>query len=106
MSEESKHITVENNEAGRRFEAELNGYMAVAKYRLEPGQIVFYHTEVPEAIEGEGVASILIRTALDTAREKRLEVVPLCPFVAAYIRRHQAYLDLVPPQYRARVLQG
>jgi hypothetical protein len=49
---------------------------------------------------------MLARAALDTARADGLEVVPLCPYVAAYIRRHQEYLPLVSQPYQAKVTEG
>ncbi len=105
MADEANKIEVTNNEAEGRFEALFDGERAVALYQREGQKIIFTHTEVPEALEGHGVASVLVRTALDTARTQQLEVIPLCPFVAAYIRRHQEYLDLVPTQYQERVRQ-
>jgi predicted GNAT family acetyltransferase len=80
----------------RRYEARIGDELAgFAAYRLEPGHITFTHTEVGAAHEGRGVGSQLARTALDDARTRGLRVTPLCPFIAAWIRRHPAYADLV-----------
>jgi predicted GNAT family acetyltransferase len=46
-------------------------------------------------VEGTGVGSQLVRGALDDLRVRGLRLVPLCPFVAAYVRRHPEYADLV-----------
>jgi uncharacterized protein len=73
-----------------------------AAYRRRNGRIAFIHTEVDEALEGRGLGSALVATALDDARRERLEVVPLCPFVAAVIERHPEYQDLVAADYRER----
>ena len=70
-------------------------------YIREGKQIIFLHTSVPPALEGHGIANKLARTALEDARANGLMVVPECPFVASYIRRHQEYLDLVPESERA-----
>jgi predicted GNAT family acetyltransferase len=56
---------------------------------------VFTHTEVQPEAEGKGVASELIRRALDDVRRRGLSAVPLCPFVRAFIARHPDYQDLV-----------
>ena len=53
------------------------------------------HTEVPEALAGRGVASKLIRGALEMVRAQGLKVVPQCPFVAAYMGKHPEYDDLI-----------
>jgi hypothetical protein len=53
------------------------------------------HTEVPEALSGQGVGSRLVRGALDLIRAEGLMVVPSCSFVAAWIGKHPDYADLV-----------
>ncbi|MBC7166573.1 GNAT family N-acetyltransferase [Phenylobacterium sp.] len=90
---------INNSEAGR-FEVRLGGDVAFAEYRLLKTGILFPHTEVPPAFEGKGVGSKLVRTALDYAREHGQAVMPVCPFFASYIRRHEEYHDLVHPDYR------
>ena len=61
---------------------------------------MFTHTEVPPAHEGQGIGSALIRFALAAARERGVEVIPICPFFAAYIKRHEEVQDLLDPAYR------
>jgi uncharacterized protein len=89
-----------------RFEIHLDGRLAgFAQYRTkDPTLIVFTHTEIDDAFEGRGLGSALVRTALDTARDRGLSVRPDCPFVRAYIARHpDEYLALVPEELRARL---
>jgi predicted GNAT family acetyltransferase len=86
---------VTDNRAEYEFELVVDGYRAVAAYQMEGDTIVFTHTIVPPPIEGRGVASKLIKAALDSARDRGLKVVPQCPFVRAYIERHPAYADLI-----------
>ena len=88
-------LKVENNEKAHRFQTEIDGWRAFIQYRKDADQIVYLHTEVPEALEGQGIGSRLAKTALEYARDHHLKVVPLCPFVAAYIRRHAEYAELV-----------
>lgn len=95
MSDEVNDVTVRNNEAERRFEVEIDGRLALIDYILAGKTITFTHTEVPEAFEGQGIGSRMARTALTYAQENDLKVIPLCPFVAAYIRRHPEYQPLV-----------
>lgn len=92
-------IEVHNRPDAQRFEARLGDEVAFADYHLKNRVIIFTHTEVPEALEGQGVASRLIRVALEHSREQGYQVVPLCPFVAAYIRRHPEYRALVLPRF-------
>lgn len=87
--------TVRNNAGEHRYELIVDGHVATAHYRLQPGVITFDHTVVPEALGGRGVGSALARGALDDARAQGLKVVPQCPFIAGYIKKHPEYADLV-----------
>ena len=100
---EMNNLKIENNEGAQRWEAHLDQHLAVAEYRRRGETIFFIHTEVPPELEGLGVASQLVKTALDDARRQHLAVVPFCPFVAGYIRRHPDYKALVSPDYRELV---
>jgi predicted GNAT family acetyltransferase len=97
-------VTVANNETAQRYEARVDGQLAVIIYQQLGDRIVFMHTEVPEALEGHGIAGKMAQFALEDARARHLAVIPQCPFVAGYIRRHPEYADLVPPGDKARLL--
>ena len=90
--------TVADNPAELRYElrrgSELVGQI---RYATEPGLLVLIHTEVAEAVEGQGLGSVLVRGALDDIRARGLRVSPVCPFVLSYLKRHPEYADLVDP---------
>jgi uncharacterized protein len=89
---------VTDNAGARRYELQIDGEVAgVALYELEPGRIVFTHTEVMPAFEGRGVGGQLAKSALDDVRSRGLKVIARCPFIAEYIRRHPDYADLLEP---------
>ena len=88
-------LSVRNNEEAGRFEIDVDGEIAVSNYIIRGKTIYFTHTEVPSAAEGRGIGNILARAALDYARANRLRVVPRCKFIAAFIKRHPEYQDLV-----------
>lgn len=92
-------VTVQNNETEERYEVLINGTLAKIDYERQGDTIILIHTEVPSALEGHGIAGKLARTALDDARARHLAVVPFCPYVASYIRRHPEYKELVPQKY-------
>lgn len=96
-------VEVTNNQRAHRYEAWIDGVLAHIQYNRTGDRITFLHTEVPPALEGRGIGSTLARAALEDARARGLEVVPLCPFVSAYIRRHAEYLPLVVREHRARL---
>lgn len=106
MSSEHASYEVIDNKATERYEVHAEGHTAILTYKRRGNRITLVHTEVPPPLEGRGIAGMLARTALEAARADGLDVVPLCPYVAAYIRRHQEYLPLVSPPYRAKLITG
>ncbi len=94
-------IEVDDRPGEQRYEATIGGRLAgIAAYRPRPGARVFTHTEVLPEWEGRGVGGRLARAALDDVRASGLQAVPRCPFIAAWIRRHPEYEDLVPAAER------
>ena len=92
-----RNSTVRDNAAARRFELDVDGDLAIALYRIDGDTMIFTHTEVPARLQGQGIGSKLVRGALDAVRARRMRVLPLCSFVADYIRRHPEVQDLVDP---------
>jgi hypothetical protein len=86
--------TVRNNPVLSRFELETERGTAVALYRTAPGVLTIYHTEVPPALRGRGIASRLVHDVLEQIRAKGLKVVPGCGFVRHYMETHPEFDDL------------
>ncbi|MGW4425826.1 GNAT family N-acetyltransferase [Streptosporangium sp. NPDC004631] len=90
------HVDVKLSSTGDLFEAEVDGRQAGRlEFIRRDGVITYTHTEVNAEFEGKGVGAVLVRTALDAARVEGVRVVPFCPFVKGWIRRHPEYADLV-----------
>ncbi len=100
----SDEPVVTDNPEQSRYEILLDGSVAgFAEYTLHDDHITFTHTEVDDAYGGQGLGSKLARGALDGARGAGLAVLPPCPFIARYIKKHpQPYLDLVPEDKRGK----
>ena len=88
MTRATQRLTIRHNEERHRFEVALDGELARADYRIEDGVMRIFHTEVPVAFEGRGIAAMLVRAAIDHAREHGLKVQPACSYVRSYMRRH------------------
>lgn len=90
-------IAIADATEGKRYEIRVDGELAgFLQYRLHPELIELVHTEIDEEFEGRGFGSQLISFALDDARKRGLAVLPFCPFVNDYVKRHRQYVDLVP----------
>jgi uncharacterized protein len=87
--------TVRDNKSRNRFELDVAGGIAFANYRLAPSTVIITHTETPRALRGRGIASDLVRGALELIRTDGRKVVAGCGFVVDYLRRHPEFSDLV-----------
>ncbi len=97
MSDLSEQVVVTRNEDEHRWEARIGEDLAgFAAYQLTDELVVFTHTEVEPAFEGRGVGGALARAALDEVEaEGTRKVMPLCPFIKAWIARHPDYRPMV-----------
>jgi len=84
-----------NNKERQRYELRVERGIAVAYYEPKGDSLVFTHTVVPKRLQGQGLASILIKAALADVRKRGLKIVAQCPFVAGYIERHPEERDLL-----------
>lgn len=79
-----------------RFALELDGaQVGEAAFVDDEGRRIFYHTRVDPDLKGQGLGGRLVSEALDATRAEGLRVVPVCPYVQAFLRRHAEYADLV-----------
>jgi predicted GNAT family acetyltransferase len=82
--------------AAQRYEAHRDGALVgFLEYVVKRGRIALVHTEVPPEHEGQGIAGVLARFALEDARRRALRVIPICPYVRTFLERHPEYADLV-----------
>jgi predicted GNAT family acetyltransferase len=93
-------IPVRDNRERSRYEAKIDGLLAVVDYNRIEGGIVVSHSEVPKPLEGRGIAGAMYRALLEAARAENLRVIPVCPVFAVYIQRHPETHDLVDPGFR------
>jgi uncharacterized protein len=99
----STEIVVQDNPDEQRYELLVDGsLLGSLQYRPRPGAVALIHTEVSPSLEGRGLGARLVAGALDDIRARGLQVVPICPFVRAYIRRHPNDADLVVERARDR----
>lgn len=100
MSSDANDVRVRDNQEAGRFEAEVDGHLAVCEYLVTPDGMRFIHTVVPDALAGRGIGSKLAKTGLDACRARGLQALPDCSFIAGYIRKHPECHDLVHPSYK------
>lgn len=86
--------TVRDNRALSRFEMDVDGRVAFANYRMTPQAVIITHTETPRALRGRGIASELVKGALDLIRADGRKVIAGCGFVVDYLRKHPEFADL------------
>jgi predicted GNAT family acetyltransferase len=81
---------VNDNRPAHRFELVVDGQMAFLSYERTPERLTLVHTEVPLPLRGQHLAAALVKAGLHTARTEGLQIVVVCPFAKAYLRKHPA----------------
>ncbi len=101
-------VEVRDNPDAARYEIREDGQLVGSlRYRLKSDRITLIHTEIDDGYSGRGLATELVRGALEDARTRRLTVVPRCSFVASFIRRSpDDYLPLVAPALQEQLMHG
>jgi uncharacterized protein len=93
---------VTDNPAASRYEVHVGGALAgFVLYHLSGQRITLIHTEIDPQFQGAGLATRLARYSLDDARKRHLAVLPSCPYIRSWIKKHPEYVDLVPEDHRA-----
>ncbi|MGW5525076.1 GNAT family N-acetyltransferase [Gordonia sp. NPDC003950] len=95
-------VTVSHNPDARRYEIHAEGRLAgFTNYRDRPddggAERVFFHTEVSDEFAGRGLATILVREALDASRDAGFTIVGVCPLVAAFLKKNPDYAPSTRP---------
>ncbi len=81
-----------------RFTIAVDGKdVGLAAFVDHDGQRIFHHTEVDDAYEGRGLASIMVGEALAATRDAGLRIVAVCPMVQKYVEKHPDFTDAVDP---------
>ncbi|KAA9331770.1 GNAT family N-acetyltransferase [Adhaeribacter soli] len=90
------NISFRNSEEDSQFQVHTQGSQGMIEYeKLGEKHLDLYHTEVDPELEGKGVARVLVQRALEYCRQQNYQVTPTCTYVAAYIKRHPEFQDLV-----------
>ena len=83
-----KYQDIELNKGTHRFEIIVDGFTSFIEYEESPNRIALLHTEVPKELEGHGVAAALVEKTFHYIEEHNLRLLPYCPYVASFLRRH------------------
>ncbi|MFF2727804.1 GNAT family N-acetyltransferase [Streptomyces sp. NPDC058008] len=89
---------VRNVDARHRYEILVGEVRAgFTAYRDRDERRVFFHTEIDDAFAGQGLASVLVREALTEVRQSGRRIVPVCPYVAKFLKKHEEFADITDP---------
>ena len=100
MTDLSPDPEIRDNTELHRYELPVGDRVAVVTYNLSEPNLMITETLVPEALEGQGIASRLAQHVLGDARARGLLILPVCPFFSAYLQKHPEHADVVHPRYR------
>ncbi|MGK6352659.1 GNAT family N-acetyltransferase [Parapedobacter sp. DT-150] len=92
---ELQDLPIVKNEAQRQYQLEVDGQLAFIDYKQVSRRVYLIHTEVPKALEGRGIAAALVSKVLTDMEQNGEVLVPLCPYVQAYLKRHPEWARLL-----------
>lgn len=98
-------IIVKNSNLSR-FEMYFKGYLSHIDYQINDGIMHLTHTEVAKELAGQGVGSQLIRSSLKMIEKENQRIVPVCPFVLAFIRKNSEFQKLLVPGFQLNEKTG
>lgn len=105
MKPEYLDLPVIKDEEANEYQMQVGDDRAIIVFRETPLQIALLHTEVDPPLEGKGAGSAIIEKVLTLIEESGKSLIPLCPFVLAYIKRNPAWWRIVDERYKD-VAQG
>jgi len=88
-------LQLEVNDALHRLELEIEGSIAFIEYKLIDEMLFLIQTEVPAELKGKGAASAIVQKALEYAKVNNYKIVPICPLVQSYLKKHKEWNDIV-----------
>ncbi|MET9917564.1 GNAT family N-acetyltransferase [Streptomyces sp. NPDC006435] len=98
MTQPAAAPVVQRVDSEHRYEILVDGVTAgLTEYHDRDEQRVFYHTETGEAFAGQGLASVLVQQALEDVRASGKHIVPVCPYVAKFLKKHEEFADITDP---------
>ncbi|CAL9324471.1 GNAT family N-acetyltransferase [Streptomyces sp. SudanB66_2053] len=98
MSESTTSKVVRRADAEHRYEILVDGQRAgLTEYRDLPARRIFFHTEIDEAFAGQGLAQQLVQQALEDVRASGMRIIPVCPYVAKFLKRNDEFADITDP---------
>lgn len=94
MTDETAQVV--RNAEKNRYEVLHAGELAgFAEYTEQGDQVAFTHTEIDSAYAGKGLGKVLASGALDDVVDRGGTIVPICPFIASFVRKNTQYDDHV-----------
>lgn len=84
-----------DNKEEKQYELTIDGMLSRIEYIEAKNKIYLTHTEVPTELKGKGIGSRLIKHSLEDIASRNMKLMPLCPFVSTYIKRHPEYRKLL-----------
>ncbi|MFT4019575.1 N-acetyltransferase [Terrimonas sp.] len=100
MNEQFISLPLINNTRENRFEMVVDGATSIIEYRQLPGALALLHTEVPQILEGKGVAAAIVEKTFNYAKENNVKIIPLCPYVLVYLKKHPEWNILIHEDYK------
>lgn len=99
MNAEFESIPLIKNDTAKRFEMEVEGHTAFINFGEYSNHLALVHTESPVALAGRGAGSAIVEKALHWSKDNGYTILPYCPFIFTFIKRHPEWKEIVDPEF-------
>ena len=99
MKAEFESTPLIKNDGAKRFEMEIDGHLAFINFGEYSSHLALVHTESPQALAGRGAGSAIVEKTLQWSKDNGYSILPYCPFIFTFIKRHQEWKEIVDPDF-------
>jgi predicted GNAT family acetyltransferase len=92
--EEPTGMVFLDNKVEHQFELYIENQKSIVQYEIKGNRFVLLHTEVPENLQGKGLAKILVEKTLQTIDSYGMKIIPVCPYIVSYLKKNSAWNHL------------
>ena len=97
--EQHRFTLTQNGETAHVAYRIENGALDIRHTIIENGALDIRHTIVPAPLEGQGIASALVKAAYDYALQQGYRCVATCAYAVRWLQRHPEYNGTPSQEY-------
>lgn len=98
---ERLQVKIVDNPEHHRVEArtESRQLAGFSQYYVRDGAYVFFHTEVDDKYEGQGIGSQIAAGVIEFVKGRGMPLMPECSFIRGWMKKHPESHEVLAPSF-------